>query len=488
MNKYLKKMIGIIETYYITFFILITCILFINVFWKLGINNLYSWDEARHAVNAYEMLQKHNYLVNTYGYNNDYWNLKPPLSYWAIILGYKIFGFTPLAVRFFSAVSAIITLLIIGFFTSKKFGKLESLITVAVLATSYNFILEHCARTGDADALFVMFFTTSMVAMILSDDNLNWLNVAGVSFAFAFLTKSWHAFSIVVIGGLYLLITKKLFQLKLRNWILFIASSFSPILIWGILRYLRDGSKFFTEMIYYDLLERSSRAIEGHVGGIWYYFDYLRNTYFLWLILFFISLSAYFASLNNTGNNKNLTNYEIGLGLWIIVPLALFSYAKTKIVWYILPLYPPMAICIGALCGTVLKNMNLRLKMLVIIFLVLALGKNELSILSNIRHKQESQVQLMFRQASLDPTVKDKKIYSETWEQEDLLSAELYTNAMPELGTSSFLKDKDGLLFVRDITQSKVLIKKYNLKVVYKLDNTALLRKQNFASTEPTQF
>lgn len=44
------------------------------------------YDEQRHAVNAYEMVVNNDYLVNTYFGETDYFNLKPPLSMWAIAL------------------------------------------------------------------------------------------------------------------------------------------------------------------------------------------------------------------------------------------------------------------------------------------------------------------------------------------------------------------------------------------------------------------
>ena len=35
----------------------------------------------------------------------------------------------------------------------------------------------------------------------------------------------------------------------------------------------QDGMKFFTEMIYTDLLSRSSSASEGHAGDFWFYYQ-----------------------------------------------------------------------------------------------------------------------------------------------------------------------------------------------------------------------
>lgn len=42
------------------------------------------------------MIQNDDYLVHTYEGELDYWNLKPPFSYWVVALGYRLFGYNRL--------------------------------------------------------------------------------------------------------------------------------------------------------------------------------------------------------------------------------------------------------------------------------------------------------------------------------------------------------------------------------------------------------
>ena len=63
-----------------------------NVFVGLGSSRIHSWDEARHGVSACEMLESGNYIVNTYSFRPDYWNVKPVLSFYNNMLGMAIFG------------------------------------------------------------------------------------------------------------------------------------------------------------------------------------------------------------------------------------------------------------------------------------------------------------------------------------------------------------------------------------------------------------
>ena len=74
-------------------------------FFNLGKLPIQDWDEARHGINAYEMLRHNSIFANYFQDEFDYWNLKPPVSYWGVMLGYKIFGYNTFGMRFFSAFS-----------------------------------------------------------------------------------------------------------------------------------------------------------------------------------------------------------------------------------------------------------------------------------------------------------------------------------------------------------------------------------------------
>lgn len=115
-----NKSINFIKNYYYVLLFLISILTIYNLFYYLKETPIYSWDEARHGISAYEMLKNREFIVNTYGYQKDYWNLKPPLSFWAIIAGYKIVGFNPLGLRLYSTISAFLTVLTVAFLVKYK--------------------------------------------------------------------------------------------------------------------------------------------------------------------------------------------------------------------------------------------------------------------------------------------------------------------------------------------------------------------------------
>lgn len=74
--------------YPILLILLIGLIAFLS-FYKLDVKYVDPWDEARHGVNAYEMANGGSLIQSTYMRQADYYNLKPPLSMYGIMLGWR---------------------------------------------------------------------------------------------------------------------------------------------------------------------------------------------------------------------------------------------------------------------------------------------------------------------------------------------------------------------------------------------------------------
>lgn len=49
------------------------------LFFQLPERGIIAYDEARHGVNAYEMMRREDWLVPTYQGEVDSWNLNPPI-------------------------------------------------------------------------------------------------------------------------------------------------------------------------------------------------------------------------------------------------------------------------------------------------------------------------------------------------------------------------------------------------------------------------
>lgn len=471
MKKLYDGIINFIEKYYWIFFAGMVAVTGFLCFRCLDVAYVSSWDEARHGVTAYEMMQNGNYIVNTFGYEPDYWNLKPPLSFYGIILGFKIFGYSVMGLRFYSACAYLITCVLIGLFL-KKYHKLTSLIGMCFLCCNYYVLGFHCARSGDADAIFLMFFVIAMLAM-LEIPKKHWkLYVCGFCFACAFLSKSFHAGVIVAIGGLYLLLTGEITKIKLKEWIYFFLSFLIPLGIWFVARYSQDGMTFFTEMVMTDLLSRSSSASEGHAGGFLFYYDaYFKDFGKIYpYLLIAAAVGMVFYGIRAIIDRKLPAEQRkevIGYGLWLIIPFLFFSVVSTKLVWYGYPIFIPLSMIAAIFIGRFLteelfceNTVTVLLKSAFAIACVYVIATNMYSTyLYAVREIHGDEMQMFIAEsverdseyAGLNAYVEAAQEIADgtVWNQHVRFMAEISGDfKCQDGGVEEFLKEKEAVLYI----------------------------------------
>lgn len=247
-------------------------------FYHLDYGELMDWDEARHGVSAYEMLQTGEPIVTTYAYTPDYWNLKPPLSEWLIALGYKLFGYNAYGLRFFSGVSMFLSALLCAAFLWNRYGKTEAVFSLFAFASCGKLFYYHAARNGDADALFIFCYTIAVLCLCESHRKFSWTYGACLAFSFAFLAKGWHAGTIALLVLPTLLFTGRFSQMRLKHYALCALSSLGPVGLWALARWRKDGLSFLISMFTYDVVNRATGSLEEHAEPITFYFDFISHS------------------------------------------------------------------------------------------------------------------------------------------------------------------------------------------------------------------
>lgn len=313
------------------------------LFTDLGEANISDCDEARHGINAYEMLQSGDYVVSTYIGETDYWNLKPPLSFYSIILGYLLFGFNAFGMRFYSALSMLLVMIIMALWSKKRYGSLTSLFCQLFWVGCATVYGPHFARFGDADAQMLLFYVISMLCMLKSTKDLRWLYGSAVCFGLAFMSKSWHAALIPVTCFVFVCATGLIRKLRLRHYLLLIFFGLLPIAPWAIARYQRDGLAFFTQAFTVDVATRASTVHEGHKGDVFYYIVHLWANPATAMAIVTVALALVCRLLRRT----KLSTDQIGIAVWFLTPLVLYSACVSKLAWYIFVSLPALAIALG---------------------------------------------------------------------------------------------------------------------------------------------
>ena len=353
-------------------------------FYKLEVKYVDPWDEARHGVNAYEMLKQGHLIESTYRYETDYYNLKPPLSMWSIMLSMLIFGKNVFSLRLASVLCYLILALAVVCFARKRYGKTAALFSLMLLAANTTPFIAHMVRAGDADSLYVLLFSLAMLCMLQIRENHQKLYWCGFFFALAFLTKSFHAGVIVAIGGLYLLLTGELKRIKVREYLKFFASFVIPLGLWVFGRICVDGTAFLKEMWLTDVMGRSKSGFGSNEAGFSYYFSYFignmtKSVPVYRVALVLLLLAAGILLIVKVADAKKQTDAKkdvpffkhlkgclfhrdvIGMSLWILVPTLAFSLVRTKLLWYQYPSVTALLIVTGIVTGIVCEKKQIPL-------------------------------------------------------------------------------------------------------------------------------
>lgn len=462
---------GLIEKYYWIFFALLTAMTAFLCFRCLGIKAIDSWDEARHGISAYEMMQSGNYLVNTYMGAADYWNVKPPLSFLTVAAGFSLFGYTALGLRFFSALSYLAASVCTGLF-AKRYSRLASLLTMAFLAANYFPFKAHLVRAGDADGLYLLLFTLAMLSMLKIRDSQRWLYACGLCFSLAFLTKSFHAGMIAAVGGLFLLLTKEFKKMRPRVWAGFLLSALLPAFIWAFLRYRYDGMTFFIHMYEADIAGRTALGgLEGHgfpfsfyLTSIFWNFEYIYG--FLTVVVVLGVLYLLIRPLRKADTPMPQTDL-LGIFLWLLVPLLCFSLVSTKLMWYVYPCIVPLCLLAATFLGDFLKAPRLPAGLLLVCLALTGAGTCSFvwnNYADNVRGARSNDLQTFVieqfdREGPLSGgtvylDAYDPFLYANTteWEQNMRLLAMMEGDMdCQDGGAEAFLADEDGCLLILSI-------------------------------------
>lgn len=450
--------------YRLSFVLVLAVVCFLS-FYQLDEKYVDPFDEARHGVNAYEMFRQGNLIKSTYGYETDYYNLKPPLSMWCIMLGFLLFGKTVFALRAYSAVCYILLVAFVGMFVKRNYGRMEAILAMGFLALNTAPFEAHMIRAGDADSLYVLLFTLAMLYMMEIPKNKNRLYLCGLFFSLAFLTKSFHAGMILAIGGLYLLFTGELKKIRLKEMVYFVLSAALPLFLWGVLRLSVDGVTFFKQMLYVDVLNRTSGVLNNNKQPFFWYAEYFLGsmsgniTIYLWAFVICMVGVVFFSRLFTKEHYRKV----LGYGLWILIPYIAFSSITNKLVWYMYPVTIPLLMCAGVIMGRLLKEKKISL--VVKLGLLIALfslggfyGNKELQTIKSQGPNEFQQFVTQIAQTYGDMTDRaflalasseQPEQLQSTWAQQDVYLAEIYGDwYCDDSGVEGFDNAGSGILFV----------------------------------------
>lgn len=333
-------------------FIFFLCFILLFSFFPLFVNldklPIRLFDESRLANSALEMNRTHEFLVVKYKGEPEMWSTKPPLMIWCQVIFMKLIGETEWAVRLPSAISGLLIILILYLFLWKTkgsvfFGLFSSLILVA----TPGFITEHGTRTGDYDAMLVLFLMLQFCCYYFYLEKANNPKILYCLFVFIILavyTKGIAGFMLLPGLFLYTLYKKRLKFILLQKHF-WTGILFTACFIFGyyLLREVFNPG-YINKVIENEITYRYFEVNEGHVGDWNFYLLYLRDIGYAWW--YFIAAAGILTIF--TFHSVMLRNLVLYTAINLLVFLIIISCSETKIEWYVLPLFPLLAIMGGA--------------------------------------------------------------------------------------------------------------------------------------------
>ncbi|HEY6320736.1 MAG TPA: glycosyltransferase family 39 protein [Thermoanaerobaculia bacterium] len=327
---------------------LVLALMACNLFLGLATSNVNDYDEARYGVTAYEMQLHRTFVLDTYAGQREVWALKPPLGYWLMTLSFALFGGSALAMRLPSALCALAAVAVTMGAARRWFDRRLAVLAGAILATTFGFLSNHAARSGDFDAgLTLVLLLVAVQLPGLAESPWRVVPVALV-FACGFLLKSFAIAPMVLVAGGYLLWTGTWRRLRLVPCAVALGLSALIVGAWAFARWRADGSPdFLLRMFREDVVGRSTSIVDKSTSSPFGYLTGIFDRFAPWPVLI---LAAAAVALR-TGDPQlparplRPVQPEITrlLALWIGIPLVFFSAVRTQHHWYLDPTYPALA-------------------------------------------------------------------------------------------------------------------------------------------------
>ena len=340
---------------------IVAVISFVLIFAGLGRNHLIPWDEAIYAKVAKNMVVNNEYIVPHWDSLATGWFEKPPLYMWMMSFFMKILGFNSWAARLPSAIFGFLTVILVYLFGKKLFNKTAALISSLSLITTVQFL--YYSRASMLDVAVTFFITLALYLYWLakkSEKKHLWI-LSGVSIGLAVMTKGFVGllpFLVIGLYELYLIFSheQKINRKLIVNY-LFIFLPFLLIAVpWHLTMYSMSGKSFIDKYFIYHVWDRATSVIEDKGNPFFWYAIVLKVSMRTWFV---VLLAAFpFSIFHFYKKDKKF----VFLTIWTISIFLFFSVAKSKLVWYITPIYPALCLMVGIFSEKVLDFVMGKLK------------------------------------------------------------------------------------------------------------------------------
>ncbi|MGE3164130.1 MAG: phospholipid carrier-dependent glycosyltransferase [Planctomycetota bacterium] len=320
----------------------------------LGTPGVVDYDEAAYAEVSRSMYASGDWVVPRLG-DVEFFE-KPVFLYWTHLLGYELFGVGAWGVRFFNALAAVALAVSVFLFARRGLGERAAWIAALVMVTACEPAV--LARVALTDTWLALWLTLCLGLFHRADEQLRrGRSGAGPFFAscvcagLAVLTKGAVGLVLPVAAvAAYLLVERRpWFVLRPRYLLPGAALALSVGGSWVLLVGFThpQGFGFLAELFGEHHVDRFLSAKQGHGGSILYYVPVVLVGALPWTGALIWGVTE--RPWRRRGEGGRLV---LLFSLLAIVALAFFSLAATKLPSYAGPVFPGIALLVGASLAT----------------------------------------------------------------------------------------------------------------------------------------
>ena len=325
------------------FCLIVLLALFYNI--GLGYYPLFTPDEGRYSEVAREMLVTHDYV--TPRVNGIAFLDKPVLYYWLQALSMRVFGLSEWALRFFPMLAGLCLTLATYFFAHQLFDRRAALLSAGILATSP--LVFAAAHYANLDLEVALFITLSLYAGMIALYRPAFFNVglylSVVAASLAVLTKGLIGlfFPGLILGVMFLYLRR--FQyLTVTNVLISILLFSLIVLPWFIAVQIKNPQFFHYFFIVQQVNRFLSQATFNNPTPSWFYLPVVLIGFFPWSLFLYPAVKHAILQIKTNAKERAIGLFLL---LYSLAVLVFFSLPQSKIVTYILPIFPPLALLVG---------------------------------------------------------------------------------------------------------------------------------------------
>ena len=307
----------------------------------LGTHGLWIPDETRYAQISQSMLLSGNW-VSPHFMDVRYFE-KPVAGYWMIAIGQALFGQNLFGVRFASALSTALSVLLCYLIARRMWNEPRKSFACALLYMSLTVIAAQ-AGYANLDPQFTFWVNLSLVALWFAVDSttrgqrlIAWA-VLGLACGMGFMTKGFLAWLLPVLIALPWMLWQKRWRELLVYGPVAIIVAVVVSLPWVLAVHAQEPD-YWRFFFWHEHIRRFAGEDAQHDAPWWYYLPLLVGFSLPWVALLP-------PALKQAWQTRRQTNIAFLL-LWLWMPLIFFSLSKGKLPAYILPCLLPLALLLG---------------------------------------------------------------------------------------------------------------------------------------------